>query len=418
MKMELKWEGKVRSKDTLVWNIRKQVQQLGGMTGVGQKGMRVVLCPLGYLDLEWTRESGLFGQWKISGTCVTTPAGPGFHKAAVDFLEDLKKKDIKNLQVQDSTGYWENRDFNRLVEECFYPWLTQELRSALAKLEQSSESVPLFWEEDEYQPEEVPGTVYTPVGRFSGVWLQQELDAGELQKLAQRLFLWPNSVRDALYFRNSALKRMWQDCCFAPSERNFEDERVNKYILENLEMASHLNPSLPLPIGAYRELCIMAGQDFRISEDVPEMEEAFEPGYHKGELLQSFERLWLPLPGVYRYEWSDDGQGHAGCRWLDEDSESPVWLVIGYRNQTGQADWNADMSDLHDVETLDLEAGKAHWGWKEIPNPDEPEEPLYQALGEVAAGDTLYVVTVTYSRPEEREDIYARLRRMQVRPKK
>ena len=94
MKMELKWEGKVRSKDTLVWNIRKQVQQLGGMTGVGQKGMRVVLCPLGYLDLEWTRESGLFGQWKISGTCVTTPAGPGFHKAAVDFLEDLKKKDI------------------------------------------------------------------------------------------------------------------------------------------------------------------------------------------------------------------------------------------------------------------------------------------------------------------------------------
>ena len=54
----------------------------------------------------------------------------------------------------------------------------------------------------------------------------------------------------------------------------------------------------------------------------------------------------------------------------------------------------------------------------ESEGPDEPEEPLYQALGEVAAGDTLYVVTVTYSRPEEREDIYARLRRMQVRPKK
>ena len=45
--------------------------------------------------------------------------------------------------------------------------------------------------------------------------------------------------------------------------------------------------------------------------------------------------------------------------------------MSGYRNKDGAADWNADMSELKDVETLELEGGKARWGWKDIPNKAE-----------------------------------------------
>ena len=47
---------------------------------------------------------------------------------------------------------------------------------------------------------------------------------------------------------------------------------------------------------------------------------------------------------------------------------APSGGVSGYRNKDGAADWNADMSELKDVETLEPEGGRARWGWKDIPN--------------------------------------------------
>ena len=170
-----------------------------------------------------------------------------------------------------------------MSQETYVPWLEQELRGALGKLEQSSESVPLFWGEEDYLPQEVPDTVYTPMGRFSKGWLQEQLDQGRKEELARRIFLWPNAFKDAFYYRNGAMKRMWQDCCFAPSDRHYSDEQINGFVLSFLERAYQLDPALPLPMSAYRELCIMDGRDFKIPEDAPELEEEFAPGYHKGD---------------------------------------------------------------------------------------------------------------------------------------
>jgi len=69
-----------------------------------------------------------------------------------ELIDALSKKDLKEVQVVDSTGFWEHRDFQRLSQETYVPWLEQELRGALGKLEQSSESVPLFWGEEDYLP--------------------------------------------------------------------------------------------------------------------------------------------------------------------------------------------------------------------------------------------------------------------------
>ena len=46
---------------------------------------------------------------------------------------------------------------------------------------------------------------------------------------------------------NRAINALWEHCCFAPSSRSQEDEAVNAAILDDLERAAKLDPSLPLP---------------------------------------------------------------------------------------------------------------------------------------------------------------------------
>ena len=83
--------GKIRSKDTLVKAVQRLVKQRNLRLGVWEEGMRIVVCPRGYLDFAWTKEKGLFGQWNLRCWCNTTPVGPGFHKAALELLEEIAR---------------------------------------------------------------------------------------------------------------------------------------------------------------------------------------------------------------------------------------------------------------------------------------------------------------------------------------
>lgn len=96
------------------------------------------------------------------------PAGPGFHRAAAELIQALGEKEIKDMEWKDSTGYLEDPDFEALRRDTFEPWLAEQLNQALEELDRDPEGeVRLFWDEDQYWPEKVPGTVVTPVGRFS-----------------------------------------------------------------------------------------------------------------------------------------------------------------------------------------------------------------------------------------------------------
>ena len=48
--------------------------------------------------------------------------------AVAELIDALSKKDLKEVQVVDGTGFWEHRDFQRLSQETYGPWLEQELR--------------------------------------------------------------------------------------------------------------------------------------------------------------------------------------------------------------------------------------------------------------------------------------------------
>ena len=415
MRLGIVFQGECRNKDNVVRAVQRMAKEKGYRVGAWKEGMRVVLCPTGYVDLGWVPVRSFFGRWKITGSCVSVPAGPGFHRAAAELIQALGEKEIKDMEWKDSTGYLEDPDFEALRRDTFEPWLAEQLNQALEELDRDPEvEVRLFWDEDQYWPEKVPGTVVTPVGRFSRQWLAERLEQGALRELSERMFLWNEPGHDARFHRNCALKRLWEDCYFAPSDRSGEDAQINGLILDELEKAANMDPELPLPVETYRELCILDDRGFGLPEDVPELEEEFSPGYHKGEVTQAFDTLRFPLPGVYRYEWNEDGRGGGGCIWWDEESDSPLWRVSGYRSKNVKAAWNADLTDFSDVETREEPGFSAHWGWKELEQRTDPEKPMYQVLGEVAAGPTLFVFTVTFSLPEERENIYARIRRIEA----
>lgn len=414
--IDLVYTGKIRSKDNLVKAVQRLAKRQNLRLGVWAEGMRIVLCPSGCLDFTWTKEKGLFGQWNLRGGCNTTPAGPGFHKAALELLESLETLGIKEWTIQDRTDYQGDRNFDALRREWFLPWLEEQVRAAVDKTA-PGEMGYLFWDRDQYRPEVVPDTIVTPLGRFPAAWLRERLEQGDLEALADRLFLWDEPGINARQLRSLALKQLWEDCYFAPSDRCVQDEQINAAILDALERSAAMDSSLPQPVADYRELCILADRTPNLPDGVPELETFSPIGYRKGEILQPYDRIVVPLPGIYHYEWSNDGMGGAGGIWRDEESESPIWHITALRSRMGPAQFGLKLEELQDVRTKELEGGQVHWGWKELPPKKKDDDLLYRVSCEAAAGDTLYVITVTYLHPEHREDIYQRLERMTILPK-
>ena len=61
MKLEITFQGKVRNRDSFIRGVQRAAQRGGCQLGAWKEGIRVVLCPLGYLDFGWTKEGGFFG---------------------------------------------------------------------------------------------------------------------------------------------------------------------------------------------------------------------------------------------------------------------------------------------------------------------------------------------------------------------
>ena len=204
--------------------------------------------------------SGLDGEiptQMVYGECTSSLAGAGFHAAAVRFVEELTRETEMEIILSDETGYGDDHDFDRMREEHFL-WLAEESGFCMPGAEEQwpeAVSFGLCWDLDQYTPEEVPGTVFTPFGRFSIQkivgWVEQE----ELSPFAKEFFIWNEPGRDAGYYRNTALSLMWEECYFMPGSRSGRDRRINDRIIDDLERSLLLDRSLPFPAEEYITLC-------------------------------------------------------------------------------------------------------------------------------------------------------------------
>ncbi len=393
MSIGLSFTGKIDSPKALLEGANILAEERKYRLTAGDAGMKVIMCPLGgELGVLWRPEEDPAGPWLVRGGCVSTPAGAGLHRAAVELLDSLP---IQALTVEDETGFYRHRDFRRMKEEHFYPWLRTLVDVCRRESGKGVSGMQLCWDLEQYAPEDIPDTVVTPMGRFRLSELA-ELEKQGIEALAERFFLWNGRTQDAGFFRNRAISTLWEDCCFAPSARSQEDAAVNTSILDDLERAARLDPSLPLPRSAYRELCALAEREPALP-DGPELTEEFEPGYRKGLITHAVGALRLTLPGSCLCGWEQWEQGGAHI-WSDGTGQGPVWRVVAYRTREGDARFTGRLDSLHGVEQRKLKGGALRWGWKDI---REAGERLYQAECEIITGPALYFLTATCSAPSD-----------------
>ncbi len=391
MSIGLSFTGKIDSPKALLEAASILAEEQKYRLGVGETGLKVVMCPLGgELNILWRPEEDPAGPWLVRGSCVSTPAGAGLHRAAVELLDSLP---VQALAVEDETGFCQHRDFQRMKEEHFYPWLKTLVEVCRQEMGKGVSGMQLCWDLDQYAPEDIPGTVVTPVGRFRLAELAELEERGGIEDLAGRFFLWNGRTRDARFYRNRAINALWEDCCFAPSSRSPEDAAINAAILDDLERAAKLNPALPLPRSAYLELCALAERPPALQQG-PELQEEFAPGYRKGPVTYGVGALRLTLPGGYVSGWEPWRNGGGAHLW--SDGAGPVWRVVSYRTREGESSFTDNLDALHGVEGRKLKGGALRWGWKEI---REDEERLYQAVCEVIAGPALFLLTATCADP-------------------
>ena len=388
MSIGLRFTGETGRPEALLEAAGALAQERGYRVAAGQSGMKVSMCPLGELKLFWRPGEDPAGPWQVRGGCLSTPAGAGLHRAAVELLDSLP---IRALTVEDETDFFRHRDFQRVKEEHFYPWLRTLVDVCRQESGKGVSGMRLCWDLEQYGPEDIPDTVVTPMGRFRLSELVDLVENRGIEALASRFFIWDGRTRDARFFRNRAINALWEKCRFAPSARSQEDAAVNSAILDDLERAAKLDPTLPLPRDAYAEVCALAGRGPALPGG-PALKEEFSPGYRKGYVTYAVGALRLTLPGAYLYGWEQWESGGGTHLWSDDTGDGPVWRVNTYQAREGGAQFTGNLDALHGLETLKLRGGALRWGWREI---REEGETLYQAVCEVITGPYLFALTVT-----------------------
>ena len=409
MSIGFTFTGRVKKPETLLVAAQRLAEERSYGVYQREDGLSLSLCPLdGRVYMTWKKEGGLLGQWTVEGECVSTPAGPGLHKAAVEVLDALP---IQKLHVEDETEYFQHRDFDRMLREHFHPWLKTMVDMLTGQFSEDHTNVCMCWDLDAYMPEDVPGTVVTPVGRFSAKWMRETVENQGIETLAERFFLWYHpGKRDALYNRQVALNLLWEHCYYAPSSRSREDASNNEIVCKNLEMAAMLDRNVPLPRKAYEEICQLARRAPALP-DGPELEEEFEPGYRKGLVTCPMGPLRLTLPGLYRHEREQWEDGNGCEKWCDETGLSPIWRVNGYRMNQGDAAFTPVFDGDNDLTRFEIKGGAVQYGWRAL---EEDGQSIYQVRAEVVTGPFLFVITVTYLEPEDRPGIEELIRKITV----
>lgn len=276
------------------------------------------VCRLGniFFNYEPTEDETV-----IIGDCQTNLLGAGFHKAAIDIVDEVMELRDFPFEVEDDTEYYEHRDFERMRSEHFYHWLNAIVELCQERMSKDGSMYAICWDCHKYMPQEVEGTVVFPFGRIRPEHFVERIKTEGIEALANEFLMWNNKERDALFYRNTALSALWEDCYFMPSARSDEDEEINSFIIKNLETAAGMDASLPFPKEDYLQLCRLAEKEPIDVSALPDYVCEFSIGYRKGWVTYTLGNLKFSLPGNYLYFEEDDFRGYY-------DGENEDWHIV------------------------------------------------------------------------------------------
>lgn len=167
MSIGLSFTGKIDRPEALLEAAKILAAEQNYRLAAGESGLKVVLCPLGgEVGFLWRPERDPEGPWLVRGGCRSTPAGAGLHRAAVELLDNLP---IHALTVEDETGFYRHRDFRRMKEEHFYPWLRTLVDVCRQERGKGVSGMQLCWDLEQYAPPGHPGHGGHPGGPLPAV---------------------------------------------------------------------------------------------------------------------------------------------------------------------------------------------------------------------------------------------------------
>ena len=406
MSIELSFRGRIKSRKRLVEKITEMADRHLCMVNCdtsSENDIVVSLCPTGDI-LFHVNEGGLLQKAKVEGHLQSTPAGPGFHKAAVDFIDSLE---MENLVYEDDTDYADDRDFKKLCKNHFYRWL-ESIMEHLRQTGQDGGPICLCWSTEQYQPNVKRGKIVTPIGLWDISQICQWVQDKGIEALADRFFIWPHEQQDAVFYRNCALKTLWEDCYYVPSGRSETDAEINKFIIENLEKAYSLAPLLPLPYDSYCEICHLDGRKPIIPETAVQMDETYKPGHRKGLVKENINGLTIIIPGSYKRSLEFDNDNWS-IVWNDSSSNSPVWRLSIFGLEKEMDTPKLKGNHYLYSEKFDIEIGKAVLA---IEKCQENDEEFLMVICQITSGLSLYLITVTYNDQAEFDQIRDLLHRI------
>ena len=213
----------------------------------GENGFRVELVPF---------EEELYGSLGDGMICIsakTNSAGPGYHAYLVELLDGI---DVKPAEVCDETGYYEDRDFEKL-QDSMLNWL-YSLSGQILEMadggDYSNISVCLSINET---PTESKHLTCCPLGYRDRDFYERVID-GNVS--GDEFFMWWNKGQNAEFYRNCALSAMWNDVNWLAPELDHESKILVR-VLACLDKAYSLDDSLNYPVAEWMEVAELIQDD-------------------------------------------------------------------------------------------------------------------------------------------------------------
>lgn len=361
---------KIKDIEKFQQTVESQAVESGYNAEHDESSSTVSFCRLGdlFLNYQHEGEGNTDNVISVNGDCQTNMLGPGFHKAAIEFIDRLQQATGTRFEVEDETDYYTERDFEAMKKKHFHKWLAKLFEIIQEQEDKGSTSLSICWDLNKYYPQSDSGIVISPLGSFRLSEVVRRIREEGIESFADDFFIWNNSERDARFHRGMALNAMWEDCYFMPSERSEEDARINGYIISELETTASLDPSLPFPKKEYEELCRLHGCVPVPTDGIPPYETEFAIGYRRGIVNHKVGKIRFSLPGSY-LEDTDEGT------LVYYDAAADNWHTVrctGY-----STDGEPDFLDVEEemIEEREFDGGKYRLYDMGIDQDSEDEEP-------------------------------------------
>ena len=107
---------KIKDIEKFQQTVESQAVESGYNAEHDESSSTVSFCRLGdlFLNYQHEGEGNTDNVISVNGDCQTNMLGPGFHKAAIEFIDRLQQATRTRFEVEDETDYYTERDFEAM----------------------------------------------------------------------------------------------------------------------------------------------------------------------------------------------------------------------------------------------------------------------------------------------------------------